>query len=80
METSSKHDDKNFIRSFICFKNQLLVLVSDQGFLDHSSIVFETLTDIDNDSLFTDGYGRIWRKAEPADSSREFVMERHVGK
>ncbi|CAF1379394.1 unnamed protein product [Rotaria sordida] len=52
-------------------QNQLLVLVSDQGYLDHKSIVFETLTDIDNDSLFTDGYGRIWRKPEPVDSSRD---------
>jgi hypothetical protein len=48
--------------------------VSDQGYLDHTSIVFETLTDIDNDSLFTDGYGRIWRKPESVDSSREFVL------
>ncbi|CAF1014048.1 unnamed protein product [Rotaria sp. Silwood1] len=52
-------------------QNQLLVLVSDQGYLDHKSIVFETLTDIDNDSLFTDGYGRIWRKPEAVDSSRD---------
>ncbi|CAF0916643.1 unnamed protein product [Adineta ricciae] len=52
-------------------QNQLLVLVSDQGYLDHRSIVFETLTDVDNDSLFTDGYGRIWRKPEPVDSSRD---------
>ncbi|CAF2852614.1 unnamed protein product [Rotaria sp. Silwood2] len=52
-------------------QNQLLVLVSDQGYLDHKSIVFETLTDIDNDSLFTDGYGRIWRKPELVDSSRD---------
>jgi hypothetical protein len=56
------------------FQNQLLVLVSDQGYLDHSSIVFETLTDVDNDSLFTDGYGRIWTKPEPVDSSREYVF------
>jgi hypothetical protein len=56
-------------------QNQLLVLVSDQGYLDHTSIVFETLTDIDNDSLFTDGYGRIWRKPEAVDSSREFVFQ-----
>ncbi|CAF1015361.1 unnamed protein product [Adineta steineri] len=52
-------------------QNQLLVLVSDQGYLDHKSIVFETLTDVDNDSLFTDGYGRIWRKPESVDSSRD---------
>lgn len=52
-------------------ENQLLVLVSDQGYLDHTSIVFETLTDVDNDSLFTDGYGRIWRKTPPEDSSRD---------
>ncbi|UJR33045.1 hypothetical protein I4U23_020504 [Adineta vaga] len=52
-------------------QNQLLVLVSDQGYLDHRSIVFETLTDVDNDSLFTDGYGRIWRKPESVDSSRD---------
>jgi hypothetical protein len=49
------------------------VLVSDQGYLDHASIVFETLTDIDNDSLFTDGYGHIWRKPELVNSSQEFV-------
>jgi hypothetical protein len=49
-------------------------LVSDQGYLDHTSIVFETLTDVDNDSLFTDGYGRIWRKPEPVDASEEFVL------
>ena len=55
-------------------KNQLLVLVSDQGYLDHKSIVFETLTDVDNDNLFTDGYGRIWRKNRTENSSREFVV------
>ncbi len=49
-------------------------MVSDQGYLDHTSIVFETLTDVDNDSLFTDGYGRIWRKPEPVDASEEFVL------
>jgi len=55
-------------------QNQLLLLVSDQGYLDHTSIVFETLTDVDNDSLFTDGYGRIWRKPEPVDSSRDHEL------
>ncbi|CAF4799529.1 unnamed protein product, partial [Rotaria magnacalcarata] len=52
-------------------RKQLFVLVSDQGYLEHKSIVFETLTDVDNDTLFTDGYGRIWRKPETADSSRD---------
>jgi hypothetical protein len=42
--------------------------------MDHSSIVFETLTDVDNDSVFTDGYGQIWRKPVPVDSSRELVL------
>lgn len=42
--------------------------------MDHPSIVFETLTNIDNDSVFTDGYGRTWRKPAPVDSSREFVL------
>lgn len=59
------------------FQRQLLLLVSDQGYIDHPSIVFETLTDIDNDSVFTDGYGQRWRKPQPpqpsVDSSREFV-------
>jgi hypothetical protein len=44
--------------------------------MDHPSIVFETLTGIDNDSVFTDGYGRTWRKPTPVDSSREFVSFR----
>ena len=52
-------------------QNQLLILVSDQGYVDHTSIVFETLIDLDNDSTFTDGYGRKWQKPEPTDSSRE---------
>jgi hypothetical protein len=43
--------------------------------MDHPSIVFETLIDVDNDSVFTDGYGQIWRKpAPPVDSSRELVL------
>jgi hypothetical protein len=32
------------------------------------------LTDIDNNSSFTDGYGQIWRKPAPVDTSREFVF------
>ncbi|CAF4267194.1 unnamed protein product, partial [Rotaria sordida] len=52
---------------------QLLLLVSDEGFANHTSIVFETLTDIDNDSSFTDGYGQKWQKPVPVDVSREFV-------
>ncbi|CAF3479200.1 unnamed protein product [Rotaria socialis] len=52
-------------------RKQLLVLVSDQGYLEHKSIVFETLTDVDNDTLFTDGYGRTWQKPETTDSSRD---------
>jgi len=60
---------------FLFSKNQLLVLVSDQGYLDHKSIVFETLTDVDNDNLSTYIYGRIWRKNRTEDSSREFVFD-----
>ena len=68
MEKSSKRKDFNSFNNhfydigIFWFQNQLLVLVSDQGYLDHPSIVFETLTDIDNDTLFMDGYGRIWTK------------------
>lgn len=62
-----------FLHSGI-FQRQLLLLVSDEGYMDHPSIVFETLTDIDNDSVFTDGYGQKWRKPTPTvDASREFV-------
>ncbi|CAF3942326.1 unnamed protein product [Rotaria sordida] len=50
---------------------QLLLLVSDEGFANHTSIVFETLTDIDNDSSFTDGYGQKWQKPVPVDVSRD---------
>ena len=39
--------------------------------MDHPSIVFETLTNVDNDSVFTNGYGETWRSVAPADSSRE---------
>lgn len=47
--------------------------MSDQGFLHHPSIVFETLTDIDNDSSFTDGYGRKWQNPALANVSQECV-------
>ncbi|CAF1252993.1 unnamed protein product [Adineta steineri] len=52
-------------------KNQLFLLVSDQGYLNHPSIVFETLTDIDNNSTFTNGYGDIWQKSVPVDTTRD---------
>ncbi len=29
------------------------------------------MTDIDNNSSFTDGYGQIWRKPAPVDTSRD---------
>ncbi|CAF1335830.1 unnamed protein product [Rotaria sp. Silwood1] len=50
---------------------QLLLLVSDEGFANHKSIVFETLTDVDNDNSFTDGYGQNWQKPVPVDVSRD---------
>lgn len=37
-------------------------------------IVFETLNNIDNDSSFTDGYGRKWQGPESVNISREFVL------
>ncbi|CAF2992500.1 unnamed protein product [Rotaria sp. Silwood2] len=53
------------------YNKQLLLLVSDEGFANHTSIVFETLTDIGNDSSFTDGYGQKWQKPVPVDVSRD---------
>ncbi|CAF3438241.1 unnamed protein product [Rotaria socialis] len=50
---------------------QLLLLVSDQGFLNQSSIVFETLSNIDNNSSFTDGYGEKWQKPVPVNEAQD---------
>ncbi|UJR14120.1 hypothetical protein I4U23_001115 [Adineta vaga] len=52
-------------------QHQLLLLVSDQGYLNHPSIVFETLTDIDNNSTFTDGYGQVWQRPVTANTTRD---------
>ncbi|CAF1445041.1 unnamed protein product, partial [Rotaria magnacalcarata] len=50
---------------------QWLLLVYDQGFLNHPSIVFETLSNIDNNSSFTDGYGEKWQKPVPVNESQD---------
>ncbi|CAF1413629.1 unnamed protein product, partial [Didymodactylos carnosus] len=42
--------------------DHLLVLVTDQGFLNQPDIVWETLTNIDGDSIFCDAYFRIFKK------------------
>ena len=37
------------------FQNQLYQLVTDQGFLNESNVVWETLNNIEGDTQFVDG-------------------------
>jgi hypothetical protein len=48
------------------FQNELFLLVTDQGFLTESNVVWETLSNVEGDGHFVDAYFHTYRKAEPS--------------
>ncbi|CAF0921367.1 unnamed protein product [Didymodactylos carnosus] len=52
----------------------LLVLVTDQGFLNQPDIVWETLRNIDGDSIFCNGHFRIFKKQETETEHQDYRM------
>lgn len=44
-----------------CLQNELFVLVTDQGFLTESSVVWETLSNVEGDGHFVDASFRTYR-------------------
>ena len=49
---------------FPVFQDELLLLVTDQGFLTESNVVWETLSNVEGDGHFVDTEFRTYRKAE----------------
>ncbi len=50
--------------SFVCLQNELLTLVTDQGFLTESNMVWETLSNVEGDGHFVDAEFRTYTKPE----------------
>ncbi|ELT98155.1 hypothetical protein CAPTEDRAFT_179036 [Capitella teleta] len=47
-------------------KNELFILVTDQGFLTESNVVWETLSNVEGDGHFVDASFHTYRKSEPS--------------
>ena len=61
------------------FQNGLYQLVTDQGFLTESIVVWETLSNIENDGEFVDSnFVRVPPKASMADSSQQQVDQDYL--
>lgn len=56
---------------FIYFQGELFQLVTDQGFLHESNVVWETLSNVEGDCHFVDSEFRTYRKPEPPPLSAE---------
>lgn len=48
----------------LALQNELFTLVTDQGFLTESSVVWETLNNVEGDGHFVDAEFRTYRKPE----------------
>lgn len=48
-------DGVTLVGLLVCFQNELYQLVTDQGFLTESNVVWETLENIEGDGKFVDG-------------------------
>lgn len=46
-------------------QNELFLLVTDQGFLTESSVIWETLCNVEGDGHFVDADFRTYTKPEP---------------
>lgn len=55
-----------FVCVFGCGQNELFVLVTDQGFLRESNVVWETLSNIEGDGHFVDADFRTYRLPDAA--------------
>lgn len=49
----------------VCFQDELFQLVTDQGFLSETNVVWETLSNVEGDCHFVDSYFRTYTKPEP---------------
>ena len=48
------------------FQDELFLLVTDQGFLTESNVVWETLANVEGDGLFVDASFHTFRKPQPS--------------
>lgn len=59
----------NHFSTIYKYKNQLFLLVTDQGFLSREGIVWETLSNIDGDSYYYDSFFKMY--SEQASNNKE---------
>ncbi|XP_025088255.1 ubiquitin carboxyl-terminal hydrolase MINDY-1-like isoform X2 [Pomacea canaliculata] len=56
----------NHFSTLFCHNKELFLLVTDQGFLTESNVVWETLSTVDGDCHFVDAFFRTFTKADLA--------------
>lgn len=63
----------NHFTTLYKYKDELFQLVTDQGFLQESNVVWETLYNVDGDCHFVDSEFRTYTKAEPCPLPLQYV-------